>query len=82
MSNAWESTDEDIENVLSAHGKTQEEIDVMFREVIIDAMDHSRIEKAILSYTDLDDQINASHNEIEDILMEAKIIDGDKIFWV
>ena len=81
MSNAWKTTDDDIINVLSAHGKSQEEIDEMLTNVIFDAMDYSRVEKAILCYTDMDDQINASHNELEDIFIENKIIDGPKLFW-
>ncbi|MBT7350060.1 hypothetical protein HN803_04685 [candidate division WWE3 bacterium] len=80
MSNAWEVTNFDIEHVLSEHGKTQEEIDAMLTGVVIDAMDYTRVEKAILYYTDMDDQIQCSHSEIEDIFMEAKVLDGSKLF--
>jgi len=80
MSNAWEVTNDDIEHVLSEHGKSQEEINEMLMGVVIDAMDYSRVEKAILHYTDMDDQIQCSYSEIEDILMEDKVIDGEKLF--
>jgi|2_EtaG_2_1085320.scaffolds.fasta_scaffold29557_2 hypothetical protein len=81
MSNAWEMTDHDIDHVLSTHGKTEDEITFMLQNVVIDGMDYSRVEEAILRYTDMDDQINASYNELEDIFIENKIIDGPKLFW-
>ena len=80
MSNAWEVTNDDIEFVLSEHGKTQEEITLMLNNVVIDAMDYTRVEDAILCYTNMDDQIQCSHSEIEDIFMEAKVLDGSKLF--
>ena len=80
MSNAWEVTDDDIEHVLSEHGKTKVQIASMLTHNVIDAMDYDRVEKSILYYTDMDDQIQCSYSEIEDILIEEALLVGPKLF--
>ena len=76
MTNAWEVTLEDIEHVISEHGKSLDEVDALF----IDAMDHDRIIKALLHYTVMSDQADCAYSEIEDILIEDKHLDGPKLF--
>ena len=80
MTNAWEVTNEDIEHVLSEHAKTPIEIASLLTHDVIDVMDYDRVEKAILHYTDMDNQIQCSHSEIEDILIENDVLDGPKLF--
>ena len=68
MSNAWEVTTDDIEQVLDAHGIKDCSIDEIFEEMV--GSDFDRVEKAVLYYTDFDDQVNSALDEIEDILIE------------
>lgn len=75
MSMAWEVTLEDIETVLEAHGMGDK------AQMIYDDFDgQDRVEKAILYYTDMDDQTAAANSEIEDILMEDGVLSGEKKF--
>jgi len=80
MSYAWEVTNDDIINVLSKHGHTEDEIDQMFDNDIDTLMDYSEIEETILHYTDIDDQTECSYSEIEDILIAEGIIGESKLF--
>ena len=75
MSMAWEVTVEDIEKVLESHNSDKDADDVFdsFTQ-------HLRVEKAVLWYQNFDDQMEASLDEIEDILIEEKVIDGPKFF--
>ena len=75
MSMAWEVTVEDIERVLEAHNSEKDADDVYdtFTQNL-------RVEKAVLWYQKFDDQMDASLDEIEDILIEEKVIEGPKFF--
>lgn len=75
MSIAWEVTVEDIEKVLDAHNSEKDADDVYdtFTQNL-------RVEKAVLWYQNFDDQMEASLDEIEDILIEEKVIEGPKFF--
>ena len=71
MSMAWETVIEDVEAVLRKNKveKTEEEVEEVF-----DNLDCDRIENAVLSYTDFEEQCSAAYNEIEKILIEDGII--------
>lgn len=69
---AWEVTEEDIQTVLDAHNS-----DINAEEAL-GAVDPSRIEGAILWYTDFDDQVKAALSEIENSLIEDKVVNGVK----
>jgi hypothetical protein len=75
MSMAWEVTLDDIEHVLDAHGMGERA-----QEIYDEFDDQYRVEKAVLYFTDMDDQTAAANSEIEDILMEAGVITGEKKF--
>ena len=78
MSGAWETTTEDVETVLDAHGivKTAEEI-----AEIHDNLDHDSIETGVLYYTSMEAQTDSMLDDIEDELMESGIIPkGEKKF--
>lgn len=80
MSLAWETTNEDVGTVLDKHGvkKTDEEIEELIDD---DTVDTGVIENGVLCYTDMDDQTDSMHSDIEDQLMEAGVIPkGDKKF--
>jgi hypothetical protein len=70
MSFAWEVTEEDVENVLKKH-KLQVS-DTTLSE-LHGSLDCDKIEKAVLYYTDFDDQCNAALKEIEEQLKEQII---------
>jgi hypothetical protein len=72
MSMAWETTPEDLKRVLERNDieLSQDEIEDIFFVNI----DDDRIEKAVLYYTDFDDQVEAALDEIEKILIEDGII--------
>ena len=80
MTNAWEVTFEDIEHVLIEHGKSLDETELILDSEFIGNMDYDRVEKAILYYTVMTNQIQCSHSEIEDILIENDVLDGPKLF--
>lgn len=73
MSMAWEVTDDDITQVLEAHGLT-------LTEEIWEEVSGDKVEAAVLSYTDFDEQVNAAFCEIEDQLIEAGFIKNEKKF--
>ncbi len=75
MSNAWEVSVEDIEKILEAHGSEKNPDDV-FENFTQDL----RVEKAVLWYENFDDQEAAALDEIEDVLIEEKVVDGPKLF--
>lgn len=79
MSDAWEVTEEDVENVLASH-ELKVSAKKIFDEIVSDEAD--RIEDAVLYYDGFEDQVNASYSEIEDILIENKIIKGKKKYRV
>lgn len=80
MSNAWEVTPEDIGAILKAHDKERnEDSEELFREFFWSQNAH-QVEKAVLAYTDFDDQCAAASCEIENILMEEGRVQGPKKF--
>ena len=80
MTLAWETTNEDVGNVLDSHDvyKTYGEIEELIDG---DTIDTGVIENGILNYTDMDDQTSSMLSDIEDQLMTAGVIPkGDKKF--
>ena len=78
MSMAWEVTPDDVGTVLAAHKLDEDEDTIHDQHFDDDACD--RVENAILYHTDMDDQCEEGLAEIEDILIEAKVITGEKKF--
>ena len=80
MSNAWETTNDDVEHVLASHGIQLSDLedDVDFN--IDFDIDYDKIEDAILNYTDFDDQVDCMYSEIEDQLIEENFIESPKLF--
>lgn len=78
MSYAWQTTPDDIWTVLKAHGWTDEsEADRIYDEW---GSEFDRIVKAVLRCTGMDNQTASALDEIEDILIEQKSIEGPKKF--
>jgi len=76
---AWETTPEDVQNVLRAHG-----IPVAYDEAerISYDLDDEAIAKAALWYTEMDDQADSVYDEIEDQLKELGMIpEGSPKRW-
>lgn len=74
MSFAWETTTEDVLNVLRSH-----QIDLSQAEVdaITSGLDTDQIEEAVLSYDGMDTQTNAAYSVIEDQLKGKGVIPLD-----
>jgi len=71
---AWEITPDDVETVLDEYDLvTTENVEKGF-----DIIDADEVVKAVLSYTDFDDQMNASFATIEEILRREKIVPSDR----
>lgn len=78
MSMGWETTTDDVQTVLAAHGVT---VDEKRLGEIHDGLDHEDIEDGVMFYTDMDDQTNSMLSTIEDALMEDGVIPkGEKKF--
>lgn len=73
MSMAWEVTTDDVQRVCEEHN-------VPFTDVIFEEVCEDDVEAAVLSYVDFDNQVIAALCEIEDQLMAAGVIKGDKKF--
>jgi hypothetical protein len=73
MSMAWEVTEEDITQVLVAHNVT-------FTDEVSEQVCEDDVEAAVLSYVDFDNQVTAALCEIEDQLIAAGVIKGEKKF--
>jgi hypothetical protein len=77
LANAWEVTDEDIQQVMFKHGweassgKTAEAIEVVDREDVA---------SAVLEETDFDKQVAAALSNIEDQLVTAGVLNLPKQF--
>jgi hypothetical protein len=81
MSFAWEVTDDDIESVLSRHGRAPSEDSPAFSALSVAVRDESgRVETAALRYTDMDDQTASACDEIENILLATNHLTGPKRF--
>lgn len=73
MSMAWEVTTEDITQVLEAHK-------LALTDEISEQVSEDDVEAAVLSYVDFDNQVTAALCEIEDQLITAGVIKGEKKF--
>lgn len=75
LSNAWEVTMDDVSLVLNAHGC----LDGLYSDIgnITDKLDHDEVVKAVLHYTDFEEQCDAALREIEKQLKEAGHIPKD-----
>lgn len=78
MSMAWETTVEDIENVLRSHGVTMNEEQV---EEILESLDHAKIEKNVLRFVSMDAQSESCCSDIEDYLMDKGIVSSSVKKW-
>lgn len=78
MSMAWEVTPDDVGTVLAAHGLDVDE-DTIHDQYFDDDAQY-RVEDAILYHCNMEDQIVEAMAEIEDILIEAEVIQGEKKF--
>ncbi len=65
MSLAWETTPDDVVTVLQRHKRHVSDEEV--NEIAFN-LDTARIEKAVLFYTEMDDQVASAYDEIEDQL--------------
>ena len=63
MSNAWETTEEDVENVI--HSRFKFDPESVKIDYIHDRLDFDRIEQAALFGDDMEDQYELAANEIE-----------------
>ncbi len=80
MSQAWETTEDDVAQVLTAHGirKTPEELSEIHGN-----LDHDQIESIVLTACNMDDQVQLMLNDIEEQLMEDGVIPkGDTKFSI
>lgn len=71
MSNAWETTTDDVANVLRQHDMVLSEAEL---ERVTEELDHDAIEKTVLHYCNMDTQTDAAYCEIEDQLMAKGVI--------
>jgi hypothetical protein len=77
FSNAWEVTDEDIQQICLKHGfKSTSKKTVQ----AIDEVDRDEVTSAVLEETDFDKQVNAAQCNIENQLIEAGILSLPKKF--
>jgi hypothetical protein len=68
MSNAWETTDEDVLNVLNSMGKKDSSA-----EDVLSNLDHYKIERAALKGNDLETQTEYAYEEIKRQLTEGDL---------
>ena len=78
MSLAWEVTADDVVLVFQQHGIRADAEDIL--EKHFDETVCSRIEEAVLRYTDFDDQCSSALDEIETVLIELEVIKGPKCY--
>ena len=71
MSTAWETTTDDVNTVLSAHGieVTESRLEELHGE-----LDHNDIEAGVLYFCSMNAQTNSMLSDIEDQLMRAGVI--------
>lgn len=70
---AWETTEDDVFNVLNSHGVTSNIDDDIVRKCL-DGLDHDSIVESVLHYSDMDDQSSACLKEVEKQLIEKGYI--------
>ena len=71
----WETTPEDVQRVLAAHNVSL--LDDQVAELFA-SLDCGAVERAVLHYTDFDDQVRTMHQEIESYLLERGVIQGPR----
>jgi len=78
MTDAWETTTDDVLTVLNGHGI---KVSAERLEEIHGDLDHDAIEEGVLYYCSMDAQTNSMLDDIENQLMESGVIPkGDKKF--
>ena len=78
MSNiAWEITEDDVMNVLRAHGIRADDPRVASAQEIAD-VEADTITEGLLSYADMDDQTASMLSDLETAFREAGIL-GDRV---
>jgi hypothetical protein len=71
MSNAWETTAEDVMNVVNC---MEREIQKADAEKILNLLNHGAIEKAVLYGNDLGSQVEYAYQEIKEQIIEGDLI--------
>jgi hypothetical protein len=71
MSLAWETTNEDVATVLRVHNVNLRQNKL---EEVSTNLDFDAIEQAALAGDEIDEQTNYAYQEIEDQLIEAKVL--------
>ena len=74
MTFAWEVTTEDVQNVLAVHGMSDDAEALFELHFVANTENVARVEKAVLHYSDFDDQGSSAVDEIETILLEAAVV--------
>jgi hypothetical protein len=78
MTNAWETTTDDVLTVLDRHGI---KVSAERLEEIHGELDHDAIEDGVLCFCSMEAQTNSMLDDIENQLMESEVIPkGDKKF--
>jgi hypothetical protein len=77
MSQAWETTPDDVIVVAEAHKVT---LDDDHAEQLCGTLDHEQIEANVLRYTEWEDQVECALSEIEDHLISQGVVSGEKIY--
>lgn len=72
MSNAWETTSDDVANVLKKNGMDFE--DELLEEIIDFQIDHELVEASALYGEDMDEQVKFAYEEIEAQLKKIGVI--------
>lgn len=78
MSSEFDITEEDFLTILDAHGKDHLARQC-FEEHYDDEME-GRVDNIVQHYVTTDDQVMAAYSEIEDILVERKVVKPPKNF--
>jgi hypothetical protein len=75
--NAWEITLEDVQAVLACHG-----VELPKKQIveIHGELDHEGIIDSLLNYDDMEQQTRSMLDDIENYLLEAGIVTGEKKF--
>lgn len=74
MSNAWETTTNDVELVFQVHNIKFANEDV---QRVFDALNHDLIEEGVLQYTDMEEQTDSMCDDIENKMIELGYIEAN-----
>ena len=74
MNFAWEVTIEDEQDVLTEHGMSDDAEALLDLYFEAKPENVARVERAVLHYSDFDDQGSSALDEIETILLEATVV--------